>query len=396
VAWCPRCEGVRQAEEITADCPACERPLMPVTDPVEALYLLHAKSLRGYIRVLIASWRLPDAPVDADDVIQETFARMIGSAGPIHHPEAWLRVVARRLVLDAVRDQRRGGGEGPGEHLEAGTFRWTLPHTRPSRTERLYAGREVEQQVLATIATLPDRQRVATYLRLFQEWSQEEISDYLTWSAGKHVSASTAGVHVHKGTAKLRDAFWDWQYYLHGWLVPPARTREPIPWGRVLFSLPAFVFSSLLGNWSLWRWLGVPTWAEVWRWLGVPTWAEVWRWLALPSWVTGPVNSINAIEADISVPLANFVAVATLAYVIVKLLRPVVHAFMYLLALALAFWPAFRYLWPAFRYLFAFWQVQGLETRRLAVLPHQGRGTPRDSEASTVTPHRNEAPGTAG
>ncbi|MGI8331331.1 sigma factor-like helix-turn-helix DNA-binding protein [Actinomadura scrupuli] len=56
-----------------------------------------------------------------------------------------------------------------------------------------------------TLATLSDRQQKATYLRHGLGWSLKEISEYLD------ISASTAGVHIYRGTIQLRAALTEYQ-----------------------------------------------------------------------------------------------------------------------------------------------------------------------------------------
>jgi hypothetical protein len=52
--------------------------------------------------------------------------------------------------------------------------------------------------VLEDIAELPDSQKVAVYLHHVQGWTAQEIGEYLK------CAESTAGVHIHRGTKRLR------------------------------------------------------------------------------------------------------------------------------------------------------------------------------------------------
>ena len=62
----------------------------------------HRPSLRAWLLA-----RFPTLP-DVDDVVQETFARVLGAreAGPIRSTRALLFAIARNLALDAVRRQQ--------------------------------------------------------------------------------------------------------------------------------------------------------------------------------------------------------------------------------------------------------------------------------------------------
>jgi len=72
--------------------------------------------------------------------------------------------------------------------------------------------------VLRAIAELPDRQKVATYLQTIQGWTLQEIAEYL------ECSASTAGVHVHRGKVRVLDRLEeDWES--GDWALMSARPR---------------------------------------------------------------------------------------------------------------------------------------------------------------------------
>jgi hypothetical protein len=102
--------------------------------------------------------------------------------------------VARNQVSKAAAAQRRIAPGDPADHLRDGGGAWATLVSAPADAEDVRAAREV----MHAIAGLPDHQRIATYLRQVQGWSLAEIGAYL------NCAASTAGVHISRGTAKVR------------------------------------------------------------------------------------------------------------------------------------------------------------------------------------------------
>jgi RNA polymerase sigma factor (sigma-70 family) len=164
---------------------------------VEALYRAHAGRLVRYVRRLMRDWGLSDALVDAEGVVNEVFLEMIQlirtSHSHILNPTAWLFVVARRQVSRAVQRRHTIADRDPADYLTGASSRWTSLTTRPTPND--LRGTHI---ALKAIADLPDRQKVAFYLRKIEGWTLAEIGEYLD------CAASTAGVHVHRGNERIR------------------------------------------------------------------------------------------------------------------------------------------------------------------------------------------------
>ena len=117
----------------------------------EALYDSLATRLYRYIRR-----HVPDAH-RADDLLQETFLRMHKARGTFLLGAAvlpWAFAIARRLVLDEVRHNRRAprvvDDDDPIASSPAGTT---------ERPEDMVEAREFAQRFLDTLARLPESQR---------------------------------------------------------------------------------------------------------------------------------------------------------------------------------------------------------------------------------------------
>lgn len=108
------------------------------------------------------AWRLLADTAEAEDVVQEAFARLWTGAPGFRpgeaQPGAWLRRVARNLCLDRLRRRRFQADDAVPERVDPA----------PDAPERLDAGR-IGAQVAAALAGLPDRQRAALVLTYYEE-----------------------------------------------------------------------------------------------------------------------------------------------------------------------------------------------------------------------------------
>jgi RNA polymerase sigma-70 factor (ECF subfamily) len=129
------------------------------------------------------SARLTRDPGQAEDIAQETFIRLVDHARGYEGRgqfTSWLRTIARRLSLNAIRTRRRR----PETPLEAA-------HDRPSRDnpEKALEWREVRR----ALADLPERQRKALWLRAGEGRSYREIAKALACSESDVANAIFRG-----------------------------------------------------------------------------------------------------------------------------------------------------------------------------------------------------------
>lgn len=125
-------------------------------------------SLTGPRMLAVASRMLNDA-AEAEDVVQEVFARVWRHA-PSWRPGAagfdtWMHRVAMNLCYDRLRRRRDAGPDG----LDA------LVDETPSAHATLNA-RDVSARVGEALAALPERQRAAIVLHHYQELSNIEAA----------------------------------------------------------------------------------------------------------------------------------------------------------------------------------------------------------------------------
>jgi RNA polymerase sigma factor (sigma-70 family) len=149
----------------------------------------HEASLRSYLR-----GKFPAHP-DIDDLVQETYARLIQARehGSVREPKAFLFATARNAAFDYFRRRKVVAIDGI-ENLE------TLPvlEDRPDIPE--IVAQDQELQLLArAIETLPNRCRQVLTLRKIYGLSHRDIAEQLG------ISEHTVNAQIAIGVLRLRD-----------------------------------------------------------------------------------------------------------------------------------------------------------------------------------------------
>jgi RNA polymerase sigma-70 factor (ECF subfamily) len=144
----------------------------------------HYDPLLGYLYRLVSGDRAL-----AEDLIQETFLRVLGSIGQYQHPrpfKPWLYAIATNLARNHYKraDTRRTLAAGDDGVIED---EWEAPEAA------LLAQDEV-QTVIAALASLPDEQREVIVLYYYQSLEGGEIAAALGIPLGTVRSRLAAGV----------------------------------------------------------------------------------------------------------------------------------------------------------------------------------------------------------
>jgi RNA polymerase sigma-70 factor (ECF subfamily) len=157
-------------------------------DPA-ALWSEFAPPLKGFL-----ARRVPPG-VDADDLLQDVFLRVIRHAGSLRstdRPEAWLYQIARNAVRDSLRARLRRDGKHDaieGDDLPA----------EPDPAAARSAEAELAPCLTAMIDRLPEPYRTAIALTTLQGVSQAD--------AARQLGVSNSGMksRVQRGRDRLRD-----------------------------------------------------------------------------------------------------------------------------------------------------------------------------------------------
>jgi RNA polymerase sigma factor (sigma-70 family) len=150
--------------------------------PFQALLDAHGAAVH---RFMVASV----GPADADDCFQEACIAALRAYPQLTHAEnlrAWLLRIAQRKVIDAHRARARRPVPVASPRERAG------PEPLPESLDG-------QPAVWARVRALPDKQRVAVFLRTAADLSYAEVADAL------ECSQDAARRNVHEGLKRLRE-----------------------------------------------------------------------------------------------------------------------------------------------------------------------------------------------
>ncbi len=167
---------------------------MPYKETEQSLWFVdavlpHEAGLRRWIKSRFSAIR------DVDDLIQETFSRILKAheSGPIPNPQAFLFVVSRNLAINRLRRMNREYSP-EGERLDP----LILADEMAGPFESTALQEEIDQLVSA-IQSLPERCRQVMTLRKIYGLSQKEVAAKLGIS--EHTVEAQIGIGMRKCTA---------------------------------------------------------------------------------------------------------------------------------------------------------------------------------------------------
>lgn len=150
----------------------------------------------------------------AEDVVQETFVRVVQNAAEFKHEArfvTWLYTIARNLCIDHLRkgalrkhpslDEARSGSEGDGPTLGEQTA-----DTKAS-VEREATGTELRVKIAAAVEQLPDEQREVFLMREVANLPFKEIAEIT------NVPENTVKSRMRYALERLQAALSDYEEY---------------------------------------------------------------------------------------------------------------------------------------------------------------------------------------
>lgn len=169
---------------------------VPLDDKrIEKLFDEQFAPLARAVRLLV------DEVEEAEDIVQEAFARLLTSRKRMRNIDdapAYLRSIAFNLARSRLR--KRGTVRRNDSLVAATTSALHDETSLRSSPESTAMQHESSEQITAALQTLPERQRECIVMRYFLSLSEKEIAEAL------NISAGSVKTHTSRGIRALNNA----------------------------------------------------------------------------------------------------------------------------------------------------------------------------------------------
>ena len=151
-----------------------------------------------------AAMRMTRNPADAEDLVQETYAKAFAARHrfePGTNLKAWLYRIETNAFINTYRKRQREPQRSDGEAIEDWQLARAASHESgglASAEERALAGL-VDVDIRGALAQLPDEFRLAVYLSDVEGFAYKEIAEIMDSPVGTVMS------RLHRGRKMLRE-----------------------------------------------------------------------------------------------------------------------------------------------------------------------------------------------